>query len=117
MILKNVNFKSKKGMIAITIMLTLLLGLMGSIAAYAAYNGNDDKVLDENVTTEGVGGSSPADDSNSIFLDSYYKQTPPAIFEADKENITIEGVGGSSLNEITERIGDSTLAPAISNIN
>lgn len=71
MILKK-NLKDKNGLVAIVIALALLFAVVGSVGAYAA-NNNDDKVSDENVVTEKIGGSSPADDNNSIFLDSYYE--------------------------------------------
>lgn len=74
MILEKSNFKRKKGMVAIAITLTLLLGATSSVAAYAAYTINGDKeTAGESVAKEGIGGFSPTDDSNAIFLDSYFK--------------------------------------------
>ena len=56
MILEKEHFKRKKGMIAIAIMLTLLLGATSSVAAYAAYINNESKgVAGENVAKEGIG--------------------------------------------------------------
>jgi len=65
-------FECKKGIVAIVIMLALLFGTIGAVGAFAA-NDNGNKVSGEIVVTENIGGSSPADDSNSIFLDSYYE--------------------------------------------
>lgn len=94
--------KGKNRIVAI-VTLALLFGVVGSFGAYAATSNNNDKVSDENVVTEKNGGSSLADESNSIFLDSYHEQTYSEILETE-ENLNTEDIGGFSTDNDSNSI-------------
>lgn len=75
MILNQEISKCKKSMVAISIMLTVLLSAMSSVMAYTADVNQIIKNVKgvENIIEESVDGFSLSDDSDSIFLDSYFK--------------------------------------------